>query len=273
MEAFDNMKKKKIGCGFDCGGTNLKCYCNIDGKEFTNIIPTGEDFTKRDLINAITNFVVSLPVAVNAIGIAFSGMGTPTHINRTPRKYLLGLDARDFAHLGCKVSFINDANAATLCGLYEYPKAKVLACITNGTGIGSGLCIGGKLFLGASGLAGEITGNILSTVNGPTRAWKLCGGKALQNALAEATTSSEKERILEESATNFGFLLTHVINLINPDVIYLAGGVFKYENYFETVVKTVKEHGVDYMIKDLVIELSTKGTYAGCIGATEYALQ
>lgn len=266
------MAKNKTICGFDCGGTNLKCYCNINGKEFTKSIPTGENFTKQQLVYEVTNFLASLPTSMDTIGIAFSGNGTRTHICRTPRKYLTDLDVSDFSHLNCNISFINDADAAAVCGLTEYPDAKVLVGITNGTGIGSGICINGQLFTGSNGLAGEISGNILTTVSGPARAWTLCSGSVLQKSLKRTLTVSKKKRLIQKSASNFGLLLTHVINALNPDYIYLSGGVFQFENYFETVVNTVNKHGVDYMIKDLKIVQSTKGSYTGCIGASHYAM-
>lgn len=48
--------------------------------------------------------------------------------------------------------------------------------------------------------------------------------------------------------SNLDSLLTHA-NTLNLDYIYLASGIFQYENYFETVVKTVKKYGIDYTDK------------------------
>lgn len=265
------MKRKKIGCGFDCGGTNLKCYCNVNNKEIKSVIPTGKAFTKEQLVENVTEFVKSIPYKVDVIGIAFSGIGSSTHINITGLSYLQDLDVSDFAHLGCHTRFVNDSNAAALCGLSEYPDAKVLIGITNGTGIGSGLCINGEIFSGANGFAGEISGNMVPTSMGNTRISRFCSGSFLAKAIEDEP--SERGRLIEESAINFGLLVTHLINFINPDVIYLSGGIFRYEKYFETVVKTVNEYALKYMLEDLKVVLSTKGAYSGCIGAIENALK
>lgn len=260
----------KIACGIDCGGTNLKMFCNIKGNEYYSTIPTGDDFTRRDLIHYVTDFVESLPVHVGAIGIAFSGLGSSTHIHTTIRNYLVDLDVKYFSHLGCRVAFINDANATAMCGLNEYPESKVLVGVTNGTGIGSGICIDGKLFTGARGYAGEINGNIIP-INGYTKMTTICSGSVLQKALENAS-ELEKDRLINESASNFACLLTHVINLLNPDVIYLSGGTFNYLNYFDIVRQKLDEIAYDFMMDDIKVVLSKYPDTSGCIGAAKYVL-
>ncbi len=267
------MKKDVICCGIDSGGTNVKMYCEICNKVYARVMPSGENFTKAQFLNTIKDFLNCLPENVDALGIAYSGIGSKSHIERTNREYLKNFDISDLNFLDCKKVLINDSNAAALAGTLEYPDAKVLVGVTNGTGIGAGICINGTLFTGGSnGFAGEINSDYLGTADNPIHAGKLTSGLYLSQHLKDIF-SNEDKMIIKNAATNFGLLLTHVINLLNPDVIYLSGGTFNYPNYLDCVVETVKEKATDFMTKDLKIVLSTTGSYTGCIGAMRYALQ
>lgn len=115
--------------------------------------------------------------------------------------------------------------------------------------------------------------NIVPTATGPFMISKSCSGSALAKLLDEVTSEDERKRLIEKSATNFASLLTHIINLVNPDVVYLSGGTFNYENYFNTVVAKIDEVAHDYMIEHTRIVLSEKGSFAGCIGALRNAMK
>ena len=70
--------------------------------------------------------------------------------------------------LGVKTSLLNDANA---CALAEWRYGAGKGCrnmifLTFGTGIGAGLILNGRLYSGASGMAGEI-GHIRMEKTGP----------------------------------------------------------------------------------------------------------
>ena len=258
--------------GIDTGGTNLKMYCKVDEKVYSEHVPTGETFTREIFLNCVQLFISKLPERPDAVGIAYSGIGSDTRIRKTNRTYLVNLDVSELSFLNCPVVFLNDSNAATLAGTLEYPDAKVLVGVTNGTGIGAGICINGHLFTGANGYAGEINSNYFGTSGDAIHAGKLCSGLYLNQTLKDVS-SEEARQIIAKAAENFGLLLTHVINLVNPDVIYLAGGTFRYENYFDTVVKTVKEKGIDFMVENLKIACATNEPYTGCLGAIQYAKQ
>ena len=253
--------------GIDAGGTNVKLYCEIDHTVYSDSIPSGNGFAQQDFLDCVEKFILTLPRSIDAIGIAHSGLGTVSGIDKTVRPYLKNLNIHHFDFLNTKVCFINDSNAATIAGTLEYPNAKVLVGVTNGTGIAAGICLNGNLFLGSHGYAGEINSNYL----GNTRAIHLCAGSVLFTALQEHP--EEESKLIKNSSENFGLLLTHVVNLLNPDVIYLSGGTFNYPGYFENVVKTIKEKGVDFLVENLQVVLSTYGAYPGCLGAIQYAKQ
>lgn len=155
------IRQLKNLCGIDIGCTNIKMTALKENTLIQKTVPSGDDLSKENLIKIISEFYTSFNFNFKGLGIAFSGCTTDgTHVCDTSLQCLEGLSIYDFVHLNCKnIRLINDANASALAGLLEYPQSNVLISITNGTGIGCGIVINGKLFTGAYGLAGQIYGN------------------------------------------------------------------------------------------------------------------
>ncbi|MBN1824477.1 MAG: ROK family protein [Endomicrobiales bacterium] len=169
----------------------------------------------------------------------------------------------------------NDANVAAL-GAYWLEtkgKAKNMVCITMGTGIGGGLIFDGKLYRGATGSAGEI-GHVSYEPFGPECK---CGNlgcieryvgaqylnerarELLKNTesytistlvkgnyeditpkvLAEAAEAGDSvaKKVWEEAGERLGIFLSSIINLLNPDIIVLAGGVSRANNLLLKPIK------------------------------------
>jgi glucokinase len=95
------------------------------------------------------------------------------------------------------VSVGNDANLAAL-GEYRYGSGAGfddMIYITVSTGIGGGIILGGKLFLGSRGLAGEI-GHVVLQPGGPQCG---CGNRGCLEALASGTAIGRQARTLAAS--------------------------------------------------------------------------
>ena len=102
--------------------------------------------------------------------------------------------------LGMPVAIGNDANVAAL-GEQRYGAGKDvqdLVFLTISTGIGAGVIIGGKLFTGSAGYAGEV-GHMTVDAHGPygastmPGAWEsLCSGTALARIATERITGGER---------------------------------------------------------------------------------
>lgn len=165
--------------------------------------------------------------------------------------------------LALPVLLENDANAAAL-GEYVAGAgrgAEVLIYVTISTGIGGGFVFGGRLFRGVSGSAGEI-GHMIVRPDGPRCG---CGNQgcleavasgtaigregrralsegrapvlrrivsaaneqvtAAQIAEAAATGDEDARAILQDAAVGLGTGLGNLVNLLNPDVIVIGGGV------------------------------------------------
>ncbi|MCA8982003.1 MAG: ROK family protein [Planctomycetes bacterium] len=90
------------------------------------------------------------------------------------------------------VAIENDANAAALGEhwLGGAREERDVAVITLGTGVGGGLILGGELFVGPSGLAGEI-GHLCVDPSGPLCG---CGSRGCVEALASATAAARRAR-------------------------------------------------------------------------------
>jgi glucokinase len=166
-------------------------------------------------------------------------------------------------HLDLPVFVENDCNIQTL-GVYEKElkgKPRHLVGIFVGTGIGAGLILEGKLFSGFNRTAGEV-GHMLLEVGGPKCG---CGNRGCFEALASRTAIFRRihtavkegqkthltemlgddledmrsgdlrkaikrgdkfvEKVVTEAAEYIGIAVANVINLLNPEVVVLGGGV------------------------------------------------
>lgn len=213
--------------------------------------------------------------------------------------------------LGIPVFAGNDCNVCTL-GTFdrEYKaKPKNLIGVFIGTGIGGGLVINGDLYAGHNLTAGEI-GHMVIEVNGPKCG---CGNRGCFEALASRTAifrniqsgvkdgqktiltdmlgpdladmrsgdlrkairKGDKfiEKIIEEAAEYAGIGVANLINILNPEIVVVGGGVIEaLENeMMPTLIKTAKEHVMSGTMSGIEIEASKLGDHAGITGAAVLA--
>ena len=164
--------------------------------------------------------------------------------------------------LGVPVYLGNDANLAAL-GEYTFGvgrEVKHLAMITLGTGIGGGVIIDGRLLVGADGGAAEIGHMIVNpggrgghgafgSVEGEAQRDAICeraerkiqSGRKTKLAeladfdrfcltpamIAQAATEGDEVAIevFEETGYYLGLAVANLINLLNPQMIVIGGGV------------------------------------------------
>ncbi len=161
----------------------------------------------------------------------------------------------------CEISLNNDAELGAL-GEWAYGAGRGernLAYIKVGTGIGAGLLLDGRIYQGATGAAGEI-GHITIEDNGPECN---CGNRGCLEALAggraialqaqtavrkgkrtilsdikpvEAITARDiayaarrgdliSQQIFSQAGNYLGIAIAGMVNLFNPDMIVVGGGV------------------------------------------------
>lgn len=210
------------------------------------------------------------------------------------------------AKLKLPVVVDNDANAASW-GSYciEFDrKVNNLICFTLGTGIGGGLILEKKLYRGSTGTAGELghvtlypggikcaCGNrgcieryvgaydISAEVNKRIKAgqktmiWKLAGGDPgmiTPKLIHKAAQMGDRFAIntWKKAGENLGIVIASMINVLNPDIIVLAGGIAGAGEYImKPIRETVRERSFESARGRVKITVSRLGSNLGLIGA------
>jgi glucokinase len=168
-----------VRVGVDIGGTNTDAVVLDDAGAVAHSLrlPTGwgDDAvvtTATDVVRALAGEAGVETSSFASIGVGIPGAvdaenGTVTHARN------LGVSRLDLgtllaANLGKSVRVENDVNAAALGAFHQLGLAATnsLAYLNLGTGLAAGLVLGGKLWRGSRGAAGEI-GHILIDPAGP----------------------------------------------------------------------------------------------------------
>lgn len=204
----------------------------------------------------------------------------------------------------------NDANAAAL-GEWRFGAGRGvddLVYMTISTGIGGGIILGGTLREGVSGTAGEI-GHMTIDVNGPRC---VCGntgclevlaaGPAIARAAQEAVRAGRPSALLaraggtiegitarvvaaaaaagdavaadvfHRAATYVGVGVANLLNILNPAMVILGGGVSTAGDLLlEPVRRTARERAFERPARDARIVLAQLGDDVGAIGAATVA--
>jgi len=165
--------------GVDIGGTNTDAVVLDDTGAIVHSLrmPTGwgDDAvlgTATAVVRQLADAAGIAPSEFASIGVGIPGAvdaerGTVTHA-RNLGVQLLELGTLLEANLGSAVRIENDVNAAALGAFHQVGLAETnsLAYLNLGTGLAAGLVLGGQLWRGSRGAAGEI-GHILVDPAGP----------------------------------------------------------------------------------------------------------
>lgn len=213
--------------------------------------------------------------------------------------------------LGVPTSVENDCNV-NMMGVYEVElqsKPKHAFGIFLGTGIGGGVVINGQRYSGFNRAAGEI-GHMVLDVNGPECA---CGNHGCFEALASRTAIFRQlktavkdgkktiltdrlgkdlvdlrsgdlrkairrgdklvETIIEDAARYTGVAVGNILNLFNPEVVVLGGGLIEAldDEMMPIIIKTAREHALAGTAKGIEIRPCALGDDAGITGGAVLA--
>ena len=270
--------------GVDVGGTNIaigivdETYKIVDKTG----VKTSEASSPEEMIKAIATTVKEL-IARNGLNeseIESIGVGVPGTAELDTGKIMyannLGFEDVPFLpelqkalgkKLGSVTCFDNDANAAAIgeyiTGGYD---AKNFVMVTLGTGIGGGIIIDGKVVRGINYAAAEI-GHMTINVEG---AECNCGRRgcfenyasatALINQAKEAMQVDDMDgekffglvreknetalKVLDQFTTYLSEGLIDIINILQPEVLVLSGGITRAADLFIEQVRDKVSKGV-----------------------------
>jgi predicted NBD/HSP70 family sugar kinase len=192
------------------------------------------------------------------------------------------------------VRLANDANcfalAETQMGIVKekFPQAKVVFGVIMGTGVGGGIVINGQILEGRQGIGGEWghnyldetggkcycgkTGCVEKVISGPAleRYYQTISGEKLR--LPEIVkqykeqTNSYAEETIQRLLENFGRAISVVINIVDPDVIVLGGGVGNIDLLYTEGIKEVEKQVFNNRLDTLFLKPQL-GDSAGVFGA------
>ncbi|HID64644.1 MAG TPA: ROK family protein [Anaerolineae bacterium] len=213
--------------------------------------------------------------------------------------------------LGITTFLENDANAAAL-GEHRFGAGRGvqnMIYVTASTGIGGGLILNGQLYSGTTGAAGEI-GHITVLPWGP---YCGCGNRGCLEALASGTAIAregrelvrrgmptlitelaagdpervtaklvaeaaakgdiEAQEILAEAMTYLGVGMASLVNLFNPELIVIGGGLTNMgEKLFGPVRRAIERRAFPAAARAVKVVPAELGDDVGVLGAVAVAM-
>jgi glucokinase len=281
------MAEKKLILALDYGGTkHSAAVIAVGGKEWLGHdrvkSPKGADgkYDYETMNRMARGLLKQVKGELAAVGVSFGGavdgltgkVWLSHHVpgwENFPLREKLGAEFK----VPCAVD--NDAHVAGL-GEHVYGAGKggkSLFYVTISTGIGGGWILDGKIFHGAEGMAGQLghvvvnpggmecvcgkRGCLEAEACGPAIAKKiLCrlGAEAPEQmtgeVAAQAAMAGERiaQEVMDEAAKMLGIGLGGAINLMNPEIAVLGGGVTKSgERWWKIVRETARYHALPEM--------------------------
>jgi glucokinase len=316
--------------GVDLGGTNIVVGAMPeDGSREIAVRsqPThaqlGSDAVTDRIIQMIEDVITITMAETGAERTDFLGIGigAPGPLDRdkglvivAPNLGWVNYPLRDRVQkaIGLAATLDNDANCATLGEWWTGAAkgARHVVGITIGTGIGGGIILDGRLFHGASDVAGEIGhttidstgrrckcgnyGCLEAYASGPNIAdrareallgdeqslLKTMVGGALDRITAQTVYDAAQQgdmvarEVVRDTARFLGAGVANLLNIFNPDVVVIAGGVTQAgEALFEPLRAEVRRRAFKPAVDACKIVPGILPGTAGVVGAVATFLQ
>jgi fructokinase len=241
-----------VRIGIDLGGTKIEgIVLADDGRDLARRrVPTPRgDY--RGTVDAIAALVVAIEAETGGRGTV--GVGIPGALSRVTglvknanSTCLIGrpLQADLEAALARPVKLANDANCFALSEAVDGAGhgARVVFGVILGTGVGGGIVVDGRVLEGPNAIAGEWGHNPLPGASGddlPLRPC-YCGRSGcietyLCGPALERDGGAADEVAMARYEARLARALGGVINILDPDVIVLGGGVSNVDRLYATV--------------------------------------
>jgi predicted NBD/HSP70 family sugar kinase len=219
---------------------------------------------------------------VVSIGIGFGGPVDPVRGIVRRSHHVDGWEGialrREFeSAFGIATHVDNDANAGAL-GELAYGAARNrrhVLYVNIGTGIGGALIIDGKLHHGAGGNSGEIGHTVIDR---PESTALPTGAQAV-SVTCEAVFDAARDgdvaagELVNETAELLGIGIANVLNLVNPELVVIGGGVSEAGDVLLVPLReAVRAHAMPGAAEAEVVAAAL-GYDAGVLGAVALAAQ
>ena len=219
----------------DLGGTNLRVSL-VQNNAIVKYIKNKTPKTRKELEEMlIKNIEALMDKDVKGIGVASAGPLDNGIIKNPPNLPLKNYPMKKILEKKFKkpVELCNDAQSVALAELHLGVKKKNFIILTLGTGVGGGIIVNGKSYRG-QGYGGEMghivldNGAFLETLVG----WKYVkvitkkefGEELLISDLLKMNSKKAKE-LIAKLAMYLGQGIGSLINIFDPEVVVIAGGV------------------------------------------------
>ena len=279
--------------GIDLGGTKIEGIC-IDQNNSViqrKRIPTNQQNGYSHIVDSIVSLVRDITKQIDDYSI---GICTPGAISKktgliknSNTQCLIGKPLREDLEksLGRKIKMENDANCFAMAEavLGSGVGYSMVFGVIMGTGVGGGIVIDGEIHHGRTNIAGEWGHHMLhqngnqcycgrrgcveTYISGPAleKRWTDITGR--KEPLSEIIDNSELNlQWKQEFLDNFGISLANVIDILDPDVIVLGGGLSNIDFLYSEGQKSVYRN-VFSDIVDTPIIRNKLGDSAGVFGA------
>ena len=264
------MKTNDTKWGIDLGGTKIEGVILDQNNHpiYRHRIATEADQGYQHIVSRIKQMVSDLE-AQSGLTCPTIGIGTPGSLDKrsglmknSNTTALIGKPLKKDveATLGIPIKLTNDANcfamAEALMGVVpdEVPDAHVVFGVIMGTGVGGGIVVNGQVIDGLHGIAGEWGHNTLieqgvdcycgkkgcveKVLAGPSleRFYREVSGESRKLAeivqLAKRDEDPFAQQTLDRLVHYFGKAISVIINILDPDVIVLGGGVSNIDDLY-----------------------------------------
>ncbi len=210
------------------------------------------------------------------------------------------------AQLGLPAILENDANAAAVGEMWQGAAVgcKTIICVTLGTGVGGGIILDGELWRGVDGAAAEIGHMCVDPFGGVACT---CGSSGCLEVFASATAivrmtreasprypdsvlQSQEDQtaemifeagqhgdelaleIFRRMGVYLGIGLGNLINILNPEIIVIGGGVVNGWTLFEKHMNRQVEERAFPLVRVKIVRAKC-GDDAGLLGAARLAFR
>jgi fructokinase len=287
--------------GIDLGGTKIEGilldekYNTIQRKRIETRQENGYDSIVQSIISLInelrakTDEKTSVGICTPGVTGADSGL-----IKNSNTQCLIGMPLKNDLEnvLGFEIVMENDANCFALAEsvLGSAKGHDVVFGVIIGTGVGGGIVINGTLHKGRTNIAGEWghhtlypngnecycgkQGCVETYISGPAlekRWFEITGEKESLQSIVQDLSDEKAKQWKMEFLENFGTSLANVIDILDPDIIILGGGVSNIPFLYDQGKKAVYDKVFSDSIETPILKNSlgdSAGVFGACISSS-----